>query len=137
LVALGAHRLHVSGRRAGAGEALARRLEIGALEVPWGEGVAGAVVVNATPMGMAGEMLPDAVVSGASGLFDMTYGAGTTPAVTRCRSRGLPVAEGVDMLLFQAAASFRLWTGRSADTTAMVAALGLPGERPSPESAGL
>ena len=37
-------------------------------------GVAGAVVVNATPLGMRGETLPENVVGPASGLVDLAYG---------------------------------------------------------------
>ena len=81
-------------------------------------------MVNATPIGMAGEALPAPVLAAAVGLLDMAYGSGVTPAATTMLERGLPVAHGTDMLLGQAMASFELWTGRAAPEKAMRKALG-------------
>ncbi len=72
---------------------------------------------------MHGESLPGGLVEAGSGLFDMAYGAGVTPAVAEARRRGLPVVNGLEMLLAQAAASFTLWTGRPAPLEAMRQAL--------------
>jgi len=83
----------------------------------------GAVVVNATPLGMRGEELPGPILEEAVGLFDMAYGAVPTPAVRRAASAGIPVVAGPVMLLGQAMASFRLWTGRRAPEAAMRQAL--------------
>src|SRR5690606_15875137 len=58
----------VSGRRPEAAEALTG---LGAGTHPWGEPLPGAVVVNATPLGMGGESLPDGVVAASSGLLEM------------------------------------------------------------------
>ena len=80
-------------------------------------------MVNATPIGMQGERLSEEVVSAGSGLFDMAYGSGPTPAVRLARDLGLPVAEGPDMLLAQAAASFSIWTGIDPPLEEMRAAL--------------
>lgn len=123
LLALEDRRLSVSARRAGAGAGLAGRLGVDAREHPWGHGLPGAAVVNATPIGMHAEKLPDGVVTDACAILDMAYGPTETPAVRLLRSRGLPVADGADMLLAQAAASFRIWTGRSPDPDAMRRAL--------------
>ncbi len=81
------------------------------------------MVVNATPLGMHGEPLPAGVVEAAAGLFDMAYGTRVTPAVAEARRRLLPVVDGLDMLLAQAAASFTLWTGRTAPLETMRRAL--------------
>jgi len=117
----------VSARRtARAGDLLAR-LHVEGTVVPWGEPVPGAVVVNATPVGMDGtSRLPEAVLAAAEGLFDMAYGHGPTPATTTLRARGRPVVPGTEMLLAQAAASIRIWTGREAPQEAMRAALTTP-----------
>ena len=123
LLALEGRELFVSSRRPGVAAQLAAGVDVPAREAGWGNGVPGAVVVNATPLGMHGEALPEHVGSGASGLFDMAYGAGSTAAVRAFREQGLPVAEGTDMLIAQAAESFRLWTGRVADVSAMRKAL--------------
>jgi shikimate dehydrogenase len=123
LLALEGREVLVSSRRPGAAAQLAARVDVRAREAAWGTGVPDAVVVNATPLGMHGEALPETIGSGASGLFDMAYGAGSTAAVREFRERGLPVAEGADMLIAQGAESFRLWTGRVADVPAMRRAL--------------
>ncbi len=106
-------------RRPGAGRALAAALGVPAREVAWGEPVPGVMVVNATPLGMNGEALPPGLVEEAAGLIDMAYGAEPTPAVVAARRLGRPAADGLDLLVAQAALSFRLWTGVEADFGAM------------------
>lgn len=117
LVALQQRSLRVSGRRPEAAEALVFALGIEAMVVPWGNAVEGSVLVNATPLGMRGESLPDAVLGGAEALFDMAYGAEPTPATRRMEGR--PVADGIDLLVAQAARSFEIWTGQQAPRTVM------------------
>lgn len=115
--------IYLQARRPQAARELLEALDCAATPVPWGEMLPGAVVVNATPLGMHGEPLPAGVMEGGAGLFDMAYGAGVTPAVAEARRRLLPVVDGLDMLLAQAAASFTLWTGRAAPVEAMRRAL--------------
>jgi shikimate dehydrogenase len=123
LLALEGRPLLVSARRSSAAERLIERTGVAAGVVEWGAPVAGAVVVNATSLGMAGESLPPGVLEVATGLFDMPYGAAPTGAVTRARSLGIPAVEGLEMLLAQAARSFELWTGVAAPVQAMRAVL--------------
>lgn len=124
LVALEAHPLYVSARRPEAARTTASDVGVSAELVPWGSGIDGAVVVNATPVGMRGENLPEPVLDRSVGLLDMPYDPGNdTPAVTHMRATGRPVAPGVDMLVGQAMASFRLWTGIDPSESAMRAAL--------------
>jgi shikimate dehydrogenase len=80
--------------------------------IPWGEPLPGAVIVNATPLGMSGERLPPGLVEASVGICDLAYGPAETPAVTEARGRGLPVVDGIEVLVAQAARSFWLWTGR-------------------------
>ena len=84
---------------------------LGGVIVGWGTPVAGALVVNTTPLGMNGEEAPRVVLRGAAGLIDLPYGAEQTPAVSEARRIGLPVADGAEFLVRQAIASFRIWTG--------------------------
>ena len=126
LLALEGREIAIAVRRRRSGAELAAMLDVEADELPWGDPLPGAVVVNATPLGMHGEQLPEVPLEAASGLFDMTYGSGTTPAVADIRARGLPVAEGLDMLVAQAARSFELWTGIEPDRAAMRGAAGAP-----------
>lgn len=123
MVALENRTLHVASRRPGAALDAARRVQVEAIEVPWDKGVPGAVVVNATTVGMEGEQLPSRVLEQASGLLDMPYASGETPAVTRMRAAGLPAAGGIEMLIGQALASFRLWTGADIAESVMRGAL--------------
>jgi|FLYL01.1.fsa_nt_gi shikimate dehydrogenase len=111
LVALAGRPVWVSARRGEAADRLVGELGVEAGQVAWGTGVAGAVVVNCTPLGMRGETLPPRVLETASGLFDMAYGPQETPAVAYARSRGIPFADGVHLLAAQAEESFRIWTG--------------------------
>lgn len=101
--------VYVAARRARQAHQLTTAL--GGTVAPWGAGVAGALVVNTTPLGMSGETVPEGVLEAASGLIDLPYGAAATPAVTRAASRGMPHADGHEFLLRQAIASFTLWTG--------------------------
>ncbi|MCL1595068.1 MAG: shikimate dehydrogenase [Actinomycetia bacterium] len=109
----------ISGRRTGAAARLANEIDVQAAVVAWGEPVAGAIVVNATPLGMHGESLPEAVVTEAAGLFDMTYGDAPTDAIATAAALGIPYADGLDMLVGQAVSAFELFTGRAAPTNVL------------------
>ncbi len=124
LLAVEGRPLAVAARDRGRAVRLVDQLEVAASVLGWGEALPGAVVVNATPLGMGGETLPPQLLEGATGLLDMTYGADLTPAVRDARAAGVPVADGHDMLLGQAMASFELWTGMAAPEEAMRRALG-------------
>lgn len=123
LLAMEDRPLWVAARRREAAEGLLERIGIGARLIDWGNGVAGSVVVNATPIGMSGERLPDAVLDEAAGVFDMPYGAQETGTIRRARELGIPAVDGSEMLLHQAARSFEIWTGVTASLTAMREAL--------------
>jgi shikimate dehydrogenase len=115
-VALADRHIYLAARRFGAGAELGHRLagrglEIALGQVSWGVPVVGSVIVNCTPIGMNGEPLPDGVLALSSGLFDMAYGPMVTPAVLTVRNMGFPAVEGLDLLISQAARSFRIWTG--------------------------
>ncbi|MDH3260126.1 MAG: hypothetical protein OEM81_07595 [Acidimicrobiia bacterium] len=123
LVALDVSDLLISSRRWEAAQEVAATADVAVRPVKWGKVIAGAVVVNATPLGMKGETLPRGIVEQSAGLLDMAYSVQVTPAVrTACRA-GLPHASGPDVLLAQATASFTLWTGLAAPSVAMRAAL--------------
>lgn len=122
LLALEGRDLAIATRRAGAGGSLAEAVGVGAVEIPWGRPWPGAVVVNATPLGMEGEDLPAGLIEESVGLIDLPYGSDPTRAATAARRRGLPVVDGLDHLVAQAALSFELWTGIPAPLAAMAAA---------------
>lgn len=111
--------IYISARRHEAVEGLQRGLARHVVAIPWQSGVAEAVVVNATPLGMHGERLPATVLRLAAGLVDLAYGDTVTPAVDQAESVGLPVIDGLEVLVTQAVDSFRLWTGREPSFEAM------------------
>ena len=83
------------------------------------------LVVNATPVGMhASPGVPFRVeaVAAPAVVVDLVYHPVETELVRACRAAGLPVANGLGMLVHQAAAAFELWTGESAPVDVMAAA---------------
>ncbi len=123
LTALEARACTVSARREEAARALVDRVAPSASVAPWGRSAPGAVVVNATPLGLHAGNLPRGVLDDAAGLLEMNYGRGETAAASTLRSRGLPVAEGELMLVGQAVASFAIWTGIEVPAAVMLDAL--------------
>ncbi|MDH3469791.1 MAG: hypothetical protein OEM94_00585 [Acidimicrobiia bacterium] len=114
LLAMRGRPVRVAARHPQHGGELLERLDAPGEIAPWGIPWLGAVVVNATPLGMNGESLPDGVVEAASGFIDLTYGASPTPAVELARSLDIPTADGLSVLAHQGAKSLELWTGLEA-----------------------
>jgi shikimate dehydrogenase len=84
-----------------------------------------ALVVNATPVGMQGEawelFAPERLNPGQF-VVDTVYHPMETPLLAAARARGVPCANGLGMLVHQAALAFELWTGVDAPLDAMRAA---------------
>lgn len=95
--------------------------------IPW-EGAAATVaevdlVVNATPLGWRGEkLLEDAPWHPGQVACDLVYAPPVTPFMEGARSKGVETWGGLGMLIHQAAASFRIWTGRDPSIATMSAA---------------
>lgn len=113
--------VYLSARRPEKAENLARRL--GGEVLPWGSVAEGALVINATPLGMRAETLPAGVLDVASGLIDLPYGSRPTPAVMTAIDIGMPVVDGHEFLIRQAMASFTLWIGLIVDYESVAIAL--------------
>lgn len=112
VLASGGGRFALSARNRSRAEDLVARFGDVDIEVlPFGAGLAGAIVVNATPLGMNGELLPGGIIDGAVALIDLPYGPTPTPAVRQAQEMGLNVFDGFRFLALQAAASFGWWTG--------------------------
>jgi len=83
------------------------------------------LVVNCTPVGVSGSdsagqsVVPAELMQPKTLFFDLVYNPAETPLVAAARSRGAPAISGMGMLVYQAAASFKLWTGQEADVGAM------------------
>lgn len=77
----------------------------------------GAVLINATPIGMAGGVesddlpFPAAVVDAAAVVFDVVAEPAETPLVRRARAAGVPVITGAEVVALQAVEQFVLYTG--------------------------
>jgi shikimate dehydrogenase len=87
------------------------------------------VVLNATSASFKGEMPPiTKTVFGDGALaYDLVYGKGLTPFLRLARESGAAqVADGVGMLVEQAAEAFVWWRGVRPDTRASIAALTVP-----------
>jgi shikimate dehydrogenase len=119
LLAVEGRHVHLSGRSGAGARSLAERVGVEVTVVAWGEPVSMATVINATPLGMAGEDLPDGVVERAAALLDMTYGAQRSSAVAHALALGIPTTDGLTMLTGQAVEAFELFTGQKAPIMTM------------------
>lgn len=133
-VVTGLTRLHVTSVAVAArnpmrAEAVAAVASNGIVSVRgWDEAVASLeeydVIVNATPLGMSGEaaISRDGALTSSHVVFDLVYDPPTTPLMRLVREAGGVAWSGLGMLVHQAAASFRIWTGSEAPVEAMSAA---------------
>ncbi|MFN3751042.1 MAG: shikimate dehydrogenase [Thiobacillus sp.] len=90
------------------------------------DGVEGSfdLVVNATAASLAGELppLPPAIFAPGGLAYDMMYGR-DTPFLAFARQHGAATADGLGMLVEQAAEAFFLWRGVRPDTAPVIAQL--------------
>lgn len=125
---LGAARIVIAARRQEQGTAivpLAVHQHAEVVDWPAVDEVASTVdvVVNATPLGMAGEAVLDGVQwREGQVVCDLVYRPPTTPLMERARAEGAEARGGLGMLIHQAALSFRIWTGADPSLAAMSAA---------------
>ena len=77
------------------------------------------LLVNATSVGMDGESLPipeDTRFPKGLLVADIIYQPFETPFLALARKQGIEAVNGLGMLLHQAAAAFKLWTGKDMPT---------------------
>jgi shikimate dehydrogenase len=81
------------------------------------------LVVNATPLGMDDERLPEPfhTLGGEHAAYDLVYRAAETPFLRDARRGGARTHNGVGMLVAQAADAYERWTGQQAPTATMSA----------------
>jgi shikimate dehydrogenase len=78
------------------------------------------LVVNATSVGMGGEaLLEEPAFHEGQAVVDLVYDPPMTPLVEAARARGAAGWGGLGMLVHQAAASLRIWSGQEAPVEAM------------------
>jgi shikimate dehydrogenase len=125
----GASRVHVINRSPGRGaDAVAldpTRCVVGNTDV-----IASVdVVVNATPVGMAGHSgcpVEPGMLHAGQVVADLVYNPVETELLGRARDAGASTVDGLGMLVHQAADAFRLWTGVEPPIDVMLAAAASP-----------
>jgi shikimate dehydrogenase len=86
------------------------------------------LLVNCTPVGtrhsefegkspLTAELIPSGAL-----VFDLVYNPPLTPLMAATKERGAKAVGGLSMLVYQAAASFKLWTGLEAPIEVIMAA---------------
>lgn len=144
LLETGPAQLYVANRTASKADALVQEfvargaaaavLQGGGFEALQAPGVglgAGAfdVVINATSASLGTELppLPPAVFAPGSLAYEMMYGKGLTPFLQRAQQAGAAhLADGVGMLVEQAAESFLWWRGVRPETAAVIELIRAP-----------
>lgn len=83
------------------------------------------LVINSTSASLDGRALdlPRSCFSSRTFAYDMAYGKGITPFLSAARSAGAEIADGLGMLVEQAAESFSSWHAARPDTAPVIAAL--------------
>jgi shikimate dehydrogenase len=125
--------LTIANRTAAKAEALAREFAVRAGATPLeGCGFAALagrrfdLVINATAASLADQapLLPPGLYRPGSLAYDMMYGKGETPFLAQARAQGAArTADGLGMLVEQAAESFLIWRGVRPPTAAVLAQL--------------
>ena len=87
------------------------------------------LVVNATSASLTGELppVPPGVFSPTGAAYELAYGKGLTPFLRLARNAGVrDIADGVGMLVEQAAEAFSWWRGVRPPTRAVIVRLTVP-----------
>jgi shikimate dehydrogenase len=133
LLAADCKRLHVANRTAARAQALrqawlkhqpahAERLSAGAIDAQLSE-QHWDLVVNATASSLQGQSLglPTGLYQAHTGAYDMMYGALPTAFLEQAATHGVTqLADGLGMLVEQAAESFFIWHGKRPDVTPVI-----------------
>ncbi len=83
------------------------------------------LIVNCTPIGVLGSEsagtspVEESLLQSHTVVFDLVYNPAETAFLSAAKARGATPVSGIGMLVNQAAESFKLWTGRDADVSAM------------------
>jgi shikimate dehydrogenase len=130
LVSRGFEGIAVVNRTQARAEALAQHFGASTLATPWADLATGLpeadLLVNTSTLGMVGQPPLTVDVSDLPGravVADAVYVPLRTPLIEAASARGLRVAEGLGMLLHQAAPAFVRWFGRRPVVTSALRAL--------------
>ena len=81
------------------------------------------IIVNATPVGMAGTKAAPLLDPGdlkARIVFDLVYNPLETPLLRMARQQNIPIITGIEMFVQQGARQFEIWTGKPAPEEEML-----------------
>jgi shikimate dehydrogenase len=87
------------------------------------------IVINATSTGLRGEALPipDGIFTGKGLAYELVYGKGLTPFLVTAKRAGVAkLADGVGMLIEQAAEAFEWWRGVRPNTRPLIETFTVP-----------
>jgi shikimate dehydrogenase len=87
------------------------------------------LVINATSASLRGELppVPANAFQGAALAYELAYGKGLTPFLQAAQAAGVPnLADGVGMLVEQAAEAFTWWRGVRPQTAPLIAQMTVP-----------
>ena len=125
-------RLLMVNRNLAKAQALASEINDPLLEVGSYEALTGQhfdVVINATSASLTGDLppVPDEVFNGVQLAYELAYGKGLTPFLGLARRSGVEIlADGVGMLVEQAAEAFEWWRGVRPLTRPVIDRLTIP-----------
>ena len=81
------------------------------------------IIINATPLGMKGFEqklpVPETLIDSNVVVFDTVYNPLETPLIRTAKKKGCKVVYGIDMLVYQGAEAFKIWTGLDAPIDVM------------------
>ncbi len=81
------------------------------------------IIVNATPIGMAGIKAPQLLEAkdlNTKLVFDLVYNPLETPLIRMARQKGIPIVTGIEMFVQQGARQFEIFTGKPAPEEEML-----------------
>ena len=113
--ALKSNNIYIVNRTKERGERLAKEFGCEFLEFGDVERYRFDLIINATPLGMKGFPdkipVPLSLLNNKPVVFDFVYNPVETKLIRVAKQKGCKVISGVDMLVFQGAKSFEIWTG--------------------------
>ncbi|HKY01447.1 MAG TPA: shikimate dehydrogenase [Burkholderiales bacterium] len=126
LLEAGVSGLSIANRTVEKAQKLAARFPISAMAYAALTGQVFDLVINATSASLSSELppLPEGVFAPGAMAYDMMYGKGETPFLAFARSQGATYcADGLGMLVEQAAASFYIWRSVQPATASVLSQL--------------
>ncbi|MCF8055483.1 MAG: shikimate dehydrogenase [Desulfocapsa sp.] len=109
------------------GRSLADELGCSWVSLTEAETLSGNILINATSVGMQPDFektpVPRAILSRFQVVMDIVYAPLKTRLLQEAETAGCKIINGLEMLLYQGAAQFELWTGETAPVNVMRKAL--------------